>query len=76
MMPSTARLLKWGMISNGVCITANISEYRSSADGCILSDILMDEVAEKYFLSERAQRKISGSLLAVHKAAGCTTRAE
>ena len=38
--PSFPRLLSWGIIWNGVCITANFSELPSSEGGCMLSDIL------------------------------------
>ena len=33
--PSTPRLLKWGIILNGACITADISESPSSDGACI-----------------------------------------
>ena len=62
MTPSSPRLLSWGMISNGVCITAHISESRSSDGGCILSQVLEDEVPERYFLSPAAMRKILKNL--------------
>lgn len=47
--PSTPRLLKWGIILNGVCITADISESPSSDGACILSDILIPDVPDKIF---------------------------
>ena len=62
LLPSSPRLLKWGIISNGWCITANILESHNNAEGCTLSDILMDDVPEKYFLSEAAMRKILNNL--------------
>lgn len=68
LIPSSPCLLKWGIISNGVCITANISESRNSADGCILSDILTEEAPEKYFLSAAAMRKLLDNLSAARKA--------
>lgn len=43
---------------NGVCITAQISEFPSKDGDCILSQVLEDEVPEKYFLSPAAMRKI------------------
>ena len=52
---------------NGVCITAQISESRSSEGGCILSQVLEDEVPEKYFLSPAAMRKILKNLSQVRK---------
>lgn len=51
----------WSLRRRGACITADISESPSSDGGCILSDILMDDVPEKYFLSEAAMRRICGS---------------
>ncbi len=62
--PSSPRLLKWGIILNGVCLTANISESPSSEGACTLSDIVMDEAPEKYFLSKAAMQRISGNLSA------------
>ncbi len=75
-IPSSPCLLKWGIIWNGVCITANISESRSSADGCILSDILTDEVPEKYFLSDTALRKLLNNLSGDRKANAYMKRTE
>lgn len=60
-LPSSPRLLNWGMISNGVCITARFSESPSSGAACILSDILETNVPESYFLSTAAMRKISSN---------------
>ena len=68
LLPSSPRLLKWGIISNGWCLTANTSESHNSAEGCTLSDILIHDVPEKYFLSEAAMRKILHSLSPAHKA--------
>ena len=62
LIPSSPRLLSWGMILNGVCITARISESRNSVGGCTLSQVLEDEVPDRYFLSPAAMRKILNSL--------------
>ena len=43
-IPSSPRLLKWGIISNGWCLTANTLESHNNAEGCTLSDILMEDV--------------------------------
>lgn len=67
MNESTPRLLKWGIILSGVCITADISESPSSDGACILSDILIPDVPDKYFLSAAAMRRISGNLSAAPK---------
>lgn len=42
--------------------TAPISESRSKDGGCILSQVLEDEVPERYFLSPAAMRKILKNL--------------
>ncbi len=70
--PSTPRLLKWGIVLNGACLTADIT-FPSSENGCTLSDILMTDVPEKYFLSQAAMRKISGRLSAAAKGSASTT---
>jgi len=51
--PSSVRYLNWGIMSNGKCLTARISESPSQGSGCILSDILMEDVPEKYYLSQK-----------------------
>lgn len=45
----------WGILSNGRFLTAQISVYRRQESACTLSDILMNDVEEKYFLSPREQ---------------------
>ena len=54
-------------IKNGWCLTANTLESHNSAEGCILSDILMQDVPDKYFLSEAAMRKILKNSSLDHK---------
>lgn len=52
---------KWmnsGTMQNGLISTQNITEYPKTARGCILSDILEDEVPQKYFLSREQTEKI------------------
>ena len=68
--PSSVRFLNWGTMSNGKCLTARISESPSQGSGCILSDILIPDVPDKYFLSAAAMRRISGNLSAAPKAKG------
>lgn len=60
--PSSPRLRTWGILWNGVCITANFSESPKAESGCILSDILEEGVSEKYFLSPAAMARILSSL--------------
>ena len=63
------------IVLNGACLTADIT-FPNSENGCTLSDILMTDVPEKYFLSQAAMRKISGKLSAAAKDSAFTTRAE
>ena len=46
------------MAWNGRCSTAKISASPSPAVGCILLDILMSDVEEKYFLSPTQQEML------------------
>ena len=55
---SSIRWTDWGMVWNGRCSTARISAFPSPAAGCILSDILMSDVEEKYFLSPQQQEML------------------
>lgn len=48
------RWMSWGMMSNGKCLTANISGFRKTDPACSLSDILETDVPDKYFLSQQA----------------------
>lgn len=54
--PSCAKWKSWGILSNGRFLTAQISVYRRQESACTLSDILMNDVEEKYFLSPREPR--------------------
>lgn len=56
--PSSVHYLNWGIMSNGKCLTARISESPSQGSGCILSDILMEDVPEKYYLSQKQMEQL------------------
>lgn len=56
--PSSVRFHNWGIMSNGRCLTARISELASQESGCILSDILMEDVPEKYYLSQKQTERL------------------
>lgn len=58
LLPSSPRFMTWGIMSNGLCLTANISECRSQESGCSLSDILIPDAPEKYFLSSEQVQKL------------------
>ena len=59
---SSPRFMSWGLLLNGVCLTARISESRNRDGGYILSDILIADCPEKYFLSPRAMERLLGKL--------------
>ena len=48
---SSQRWMNWGMMWNGKCLTAKILESPKIGHVCSLSDILEEEVDERYFLS-------------------------
>ena len=50
--------MKLGTMQNGKFSTLKILESRKTGSGCLLSDILEDEVPEKYFLSREQVQKI------------------
>lgn len=46
------------MMRNGKCSTLRTSEFHKTEKGASLSDILEDEVPQKYFLSKEQTEKI------------------
>ena len=56
---SWKRFQNWGIAASGKCLTARISGSRRTGNACSLSDILEDSVDDKYFLSEKAVRRIT-----------------
>ena len=52
---SLTRWTDWGMMWNGNVLTAKTSASPSQEPACTLSDILMSDVEEKYFLSPKQQ---------------------
>ena len=57
-LPSSPRLMTWGTAWNGWCLTARISVSPRSESGCSLSDILIPDAPEKYFLSLEQTEKL------------------
>ena len=55
---SSPRFMTWGIMSNGLCLTANILESLNQDGGCSLSDILIPDAPEKYFLSLEQMKKL------------------
>ena len=52
------RWMNSGMMWNGKCLTAKISEYHKTGNVCSLSDILEENVDEKFFLSEEKTKNL------------------
>ena len=50
--------MNWGMMLNGKCLTAKISECHKTENECSLSDILEENVPTEYFLSEEKTRNL------------------
>ena len=73
---SLPRFMSWGILLNGVCLTARISEFRSKEGGYILSDILIADCPEKYFLSPRAMERLLSKLYPEDKDSESTHRKE
>ena len=55
---SSTRWTDWGMVWNGNVLTAKISAFPSQETACTLSDILMSDVEERYFLSPKQQEQL------------------
>ena len=55
---SSVHWMTWGMMCAGRYLTAKISEYPSHEIECSLSDILEDNVPEKYYLSRKQAEKL------------------
>ena len=69
---SSARFRNWGIVLNGLCITAQASEFRNPVSECTLSDILEQNVPEKYFLSNASLLKILNGSSTVRRVQECT----
>ena len=59
---SSPKFMSWGIVLNGVCVTARISASRNSEGGYTLSDFLIADCPEKYFLSPKAMERLLGKL--------------
>ena len=73
---SSPHWMTWGTMSNGLCLTANVSESRNQDEGCSLSDILIPDAPEKYYLSSAQVEKLLYKSSEGRKAPGSMTRAE
>nr|DAR68756.1 MAG TPA: hypothetical protein [Caudoviricetes sp.] len=55
---SSQRWMNWGTMWNGKCLTAKILESPKIESVCSLSDILEENVPEKFFLSDQATKRL------------------
>lgn len=55
---SSVHWMAWGIMCVGRYLTAKISEFHSHKIECSLSDILEDNVPEKYYLSRKQAEKL------------------
>ena len=74
--PSSPRFMAWGMVSNGVCLTAPTTGRLNQGEGCILSDILIPDAPEKYFLSPEQTERLLYKFLEGRRDQGSTTLQE
>ena len=71
--PSSVRFQNWGILWSGKCLTVRISESHSQGSGCILSDILMEDVPEKYYLSQKQTEQLLYKSVQASRGKGSTT---
>jgi len=68
--------MTWGMVLNGLCLTAPILAPRTQESACSLSDILIPDAQEKYFLSSEQTEKLLYKSSEGRKALASTTPEE
>ncbi len=66
----------WGIVLNGVCLTARALECRSNDTECTLWDVLNPDAPEKYFLSPAMREKVLTRLSEGHRVTECTQQTE
>lgn len=73
---SSFRWKNWGIMLNGLYLTAQISAYHKKGNACSLWQVLEKNVSEKYHLSIAAILKLSGRLWEALKGKESTIQAE
>ena len=73
---SSPHWMTWGIMSSGLCLTANILESLNQGEGFSLSDILIPDAPGKYYLSSAQVEKLLYKSSEGRKAPGSMTRAE
>ena len=72
LQPSSLRWMTWGTMSRGRSLTARILESPNRERECILSDILEDDVPEKFFLSQSQMARLLSKSYLAQKDGGST----
>ena len=72
-LQSCERWMNWGMVLNGKCLTAQISLSPNPEKECTLSDIVISDAPEKYYLSQSATHRLLSKSLEEIKDKECTT---
>lgn len=72
-LQSCERWMNWGMVLNGKCLTAQISLFPNPEKECTLSDIVISDAPEKYYLSQSATHSLLSKSLEEIKDKECTT---
>lgn len=72
--PSSVHFRTWGMVSNGWCVTAPITAFPRQESACSLSDILIPDVPEKYYLSQKQLDRLLFRSSEVPRESGCTAQ--
>ena len=58
LLPAEPRMCTWGMARNGWCVTQPVREEKGVGEGCSLSQILIPDAPERYFLSAKQMEKL------------------
>ena len=66
----------WAIVLNMHLSIPKTSEFPKAENVSTLSEILQEEVPEKYFLSEEQTRKLLDKLLEAHKEVECMTQTD
>ena len=56
---SLPRLMSWGLMLSGRCLTVRILAFPKTEKGCLLSDILERKVQDSYFLSDEKVKQLT-----------------
>ena len=58
LLPSEPRMCTWGIAWKGLCFTQPVREEKGTGGGCALSQILIPDAPERFFLSKKQVEKL------------------